>query len=185
MSGAKNSSDASGAGLDSELGTLQAQIEKDNAQLASIQEQMQGIEGLVARKAAREFYKTPDYSIYSKSPGNGHEQVRIELGDRKADVDVDIADVILAIWALECDTIGSCQEAKSGKAYVGFIVLADAETVYSILAAAGIQAELVLFESTVKNRMSSKETIVKSANLLFDRKDIGDVARALKEHAAD
>jgi hypothetical protein len=47
-----------------------------------------------AMEAANEFYKNPDYKVYSKQPSGEHEQVQIKLGDRQASVDKGMAEVI-------------------------------------------------------------------------------------------
>jgi hypothetical protein len=56
-----------------------------------------------------------------------HHQVRIEHGSWSADVDQEIAPLILACWRAGIDTDNSCQENRPGIAWVEFPTAADAE----------------------------------------------------------
>ena len=56
-----------------------------------------------------------------------HPQVRIEHGSWSADVDEEIAPLILACWRAGIDTDNSCQENRPGIAWVEFPTAADAE----------------------------------------------------------
>jgi hypothetical protein len=56
-----------------------------------------------------------------------HPQVRIEHGSWSADVDEEIAPLILACWRAGVDTDNSCQENRPGIAWIEFLTAADAE----------------------------------------------------------
>lgn len=71
--------------------------------------------------AARSFYREPDYSVYTYKPTDAHKQVHIAHGQRRADVDEGIGPLIVEVWRLNLETMGSCQERtdgeNAGKAY--------------------------------------------------------------------
>jgi hypothetical protein len=89
--------------------------------------------------AMRTFYETPDYSIYSKPPTDNHPQKLVEVGHRRGHVDENIAPLIEGLWKLNLDTIGSCEQLNSGKAYVGFPFQDHAKWFEGVLNKAGIE----------------------------------------------
>ncbi len=47
---------------------------------------------------------------YGPDPDPAHPQVRIEVGNRNAYVDIEIADLVTAMWRADIDTLMSCQD---------------------------------------------------------------------------
>ena len=96
-------------------------------------------------EAIQNFYENPDYDIYTTRPTDQHEQVFVQVGHRRAHVDVAIADLIRELFRLGMDTIGSCQGRPKGQsldeeAYIAFVRERDARRFYEILTSAGIEA---------------------------------------------
>ena len=92
--------------------------------------------------AISNFYKSYEPGIYSKRPG-AHREVLVTYAHRRAPLDELIAPLVLQLWKLGFETIGSCQELTSGehagKAYVTFPFEEDGRRACAILAAAGFQ----------------------------------------------
>lgn len=96
-------------------------------------------------QAIRRFYVAPDYSVYSLKPGT-HNEVPVEVGDRKGSVDEGMAELIKAVWKSAWDTIGSCQELAGGEshlgwAYISFPFARHGHQFVDVLKTAGIEHE--------------------------------------------
>jgi hypothetical protein len=90
--------------------------------------------------AVDRFYRSPRDLVYSMKPTDKHKQVSIAHGHRRAVVDELIAPLILELWRCGFDTLGSCQEHASGKAYIMFPFQEHGEAVHKILSDAGIES---------------------------------------------
>ena len=140
--------------------------------------------------AIRNFYASPDYSVYSMQPTDRHKQVHVEVGHRRADVDEQIAPLIAELWKRALETGGSCQarpegSKHAGKAYVGFWRITQGEQFKSILDAAGMQCELEPKKPRLHRRRSdgttSDELAFDGANVLFKSTDIAKATEALRQ----
>jgi hypothetical protein len=68
-----------------------------------------------------------DHVEWLKAPeGPIHQQVSITWRGRKAEVDVELADLILTLWKGGISTLWSCQEETPGIAWIVFATAADA-----------------------------------------------------------
>ena len=128
------------------------------------------------------FYKKPDYSIYSTPQPPEHEQIDISLGDRHASVDRGVSDIILGLWMLDLDTLGSCQQRSSGKAYVHLPVPGHAEIFRALLDQNGIPFEFKPKTMTIKK--AGQEYPVIGASILFDPDVIPRILKALHKTRA-
>jgi hypothetical protein len=90
------------------------------------------------KSAMGNFYRKPDYSVYKVPPTDRHRQIAIQLAERAANVDEMIAPLILETWRLGIETLGSCQELKSGQAYIEFPIADEGDVFHRILQQAGI-----------------------------------------------
>ena len=168
------------------------QIDKSTETLVPLIEQLneEAISG-----AINDFYQNPNYGIYSISPTADHEQAFVQMGHRKAHVDELLAGTIEAIWRLNMDTLGSCQERPpkddrpAGRAYVGFIRERDARRFCDILSAAGIEHEFQSKKFTVAREFKDgRPTATRefpAGNVLFAKEDIGRVEAAVKSAAGN
>jgi hypothetical protein len=93
---------------------------------------------------------------------------------------VGIADVVLAVWELEMDTFGSCEQRESGDAYIHFWVPRDAEQAHAILQNAGIKSRVVQVDMSFRCEESGKATNFKGAHLLFSPNDVSAATAALR-----
>lgn len=93
-------------------------------------------EELDSRDAMIGFYRKPNYSIYTRTPGE-HEETYIEAWHRKGTVDVLIAPLIHQIWRHAWETLGSCQKRSKG-AYISFPVPKDARAFLRRMEPSGI-----------------------------------------------
>jgi hypothetical protein len=84
------------------------------------------------------FYRSPNYSIYTVQPTDKHPQVQIQVGHRAAGVDERLGPLIQEVWRLDLDTLGSCQEAKAGQAWIGFPIAEHGDTFHRVLTQAAI-----------------------------------------------
>lgn len=125
-----------------------------------------------AIQATNSFYLSPNYSIYSKPPTGEHPQVFIELGHRRAYVDEGIAPLVLAIWEWGLETLGSCQERPSGKAYVGFPLARQGKLFHKKLTEAAVKSECMAKKLRLQKSDSGQVVEVDSANVLFSPADI-------------
>jgi hypothetical protein len=135
----------------------------------------------MAIRAMNRFYSNPDYSVYSIQPTGDHEQVEIQLHHRRASVDKGIAQVILGMWRLGFDTLGSCERRKSGKAYVSLPVPGHAEECHKILQSKNICSELRLKDKTMKVNNAGKNYTIQGGHVLFDALDTERVIEALSQ----
>jgi hypothetical protein len=127
--------------------------------------------------AIKNFYENPNYDIYTTKPTDRHEQVLVQLGHRRAYVDVGIASVIRELFRLGLDTIGSCQEGAKGEpfegqAYVGFCRQRDARRFHDILTSSGIEATFKPKKLMILNRRTPdapREDLIEvsAGNVLF------------------
>jgi hypothetical protein len=62
-----------------------------------------------------------------------HKTVKVQVGDREADIDEQIAPLIEEVWKAGIETVGSCQESRPGINCVGFATAADAEKFLDIV----------------------------------------------------
>jgi hypothetical protein len=94
------------------------------------------------RQMMDRFYANPDYKIYGTPPTDRHKQVKVEYGTWKAEVDEGMAPLILELWHLGFDTLGSCQDMQEdGKtAYVLFPCEEHGRQLHEMLVSAGIQS---------------------------------------------
>jgi hypothetical protein len=63
-----------------------------------------------------------------------HNQVSITWQHRQAEVDEELAPVILALWKLGIDTCNSCQENQPGIVWIEFLTSMDAKSFLDIVA---------------------------------------------------
>lgn len=61
-----------------------------------------------------------------------HKQVKISYQDKEAEVDEEIAELILAIWKHDINTTLSCQENRPGIVWISFLTVADGEKFLSL-----------------------------------------------------
>lgn len=139
-----------------------------------------------ARLAAARFYQSPNYDAYSIQPVDGHDQIEIELGHRKAHVDEDLAPIILAVWALGLDTTGSCQNvrkdgAETGKSYIGFIVESDARQFEKLLNEHDIPCEFRSKTARIGNADRSRFVTLETGNVTFRVELIPRIVEALRK----
>jgi len=139
--------------------------------------------------AITNFYKRPDYSIYSKAPGL-HKEVLIEEEGRRASVDEGIAELIKAVWKLGLHTLASCQErpageTHAGKAYISFPLKRHAEAFIQILGQAGIGCEHKETPSQLGQRNQAGESIgsceVRGLSVYFEPGQIGRIVVVLED----
>ncbi len=132
-----------------------------------------------ALQAISRFYLSPDCSIYSNPPTDEHHQVFIECGDRRACVDEGIAPLIQAIWKLGLETLGSCQERPSGKAYVGFPLGKQGGLFHKKLIEAGIDSQCEQKKFSIRNRDSGETIEIDAANVMFSPEDIPRIVKVV------
>lgn len=146
----------------------------------------------IALSAARQFYLNPNYDIYSMKPNDDHPQVLVEVGHRRAMVDEKLARIITALWKLNLDTLGSCQEIRpgektSGLAYVQFSIRKAGEKAIAILRAAGIEVENAEKPMSVKKQVTDgdeeKTKMLTTFHISFQPTEISAVAEALEAAA--
>jgi hypothetical protein len=123
-------------------------------------------------QAMNHFYQSPDYSVYRKPPTDEHPQVFIEHGHRRACVDEKMASLIRAIWERGIETLGSCQERPSGKAYIGFPLARQGRLFHERLLEASIGSEYEANQSKFQNADTGHIISVDSANVSFATSDI-------------
>ena len=142
--------------------------------------------------AIQHFYEKPDYGIYSKPPTDNHPQELIEVRHRRAHVDEKIAPLITALWEMEMDTLGSCQQIHSkekvtDKAYVAFPRQDHARRFEEILKGAGIECTYEPKKMTIAGRSETDDVQEKltydTANAKFLSADIDRIVGALKASA--
>jgi hypothetical protein len=141
-------------------------------------------------KAINNFYENPNYDIYTMKPTGRHEQVLVQVGHRRANVDVGIASVIRELFRIGLDTIGSCQERPkgetfAGQAYVAFYRERDATRFYNILCSAGIEATIKPKSMKISGRRSADgppedEFEVPSGNVMFPSCEIERATQFLR-----
>ncbi|MFO7906800.1 MAG: hypothetical protein R6U98_29360 [Pirellulaceae bacterium] len=140
-----------------------------------------------AHAAVRNYYANPTDDIWSKAPTGDHKQVAVELGERCACVDERIAPLIVQIWRLGMDTLGSCQNRISGenkgKAYVGFSVPGEGERFHARLRELGFRAELMAKTSRLKHADLGDVIEIPSAHVLFSPDDIESMVNKLKDNS--
>ncbi len=90
------------------------------------------------KQATNAFYRSPNYSIYTVQPTDEHPQVRIQVGHRIANVDERLGPMLQEVWRLGLDTLGSCQETKLGKAWIGFPIAEEGDAFHQVLSRAAI-----------------------------------------------
>ena len=64
--------------------------------------------------------------LVTKNPMTQHKQVAIEWRGRRAEVDEEMAPLILALWRAGISTTLSCQENRPGIAWIAFATPEDA-----------------------------------------------------------
>jgi hypothetical protein len=134
-----------------------------------------------AKNVARNFYLCPNYDVYSKPPTGDHVQDHIEHAHRRAHVDKGIAQLIVGLWENDLDTLGSCQERPSGKAYVGFPVPGEGEKFHDLLKKHGIESELKSTTTTIRNAETGETQELGTANVLFPPNSIDQIVTLLQE----
>jgi len=140
-------------------------------------------------QAVNMFYAEPDYDTYSIKPTGEHVQVPVELGHRRGYVDELMAPIILGIWKLGLDTLGSCQSRpkgtnNEGMAYVGFPRLRDAKSFYDRLTRAGIpcrfdEKKLTIGRKQSKDASPSEVIEIDSGNVLFEVQYLEKIAELM------
>jgi hypothetical protein len=139
--------------------------------------------------AIKSFYDNPNYDIYTTKPTDRHQQVLVQVGHRRAHVDVGIVSIIRELFRLGLDTIGSCQEGAKGEpfegqAYVGFCRERDAKRFYNMLTSGGIAATFKAKKLKIVTRGRSdapaEHIEVPSGNVMFPSCDIERVAELLR-----
>ncbi len=139
--------------------------------------------------AIRSFYANPNYDIYTTKPTDRHAQVLVQVGHRRAHVDVGIASVIRELFRLGLDTIGSCEEQAKGEpfegqAYVGFCRERDAKRFYDIVTAGGINATFKPKKLKILTRRSPdappEDQVVPAGNVMFPACDLERIAELLR-----
>lgn len=127
------------------------------------------------REAAAAFYESMDYDIYSRPPTGDHEQVFVELGERRAFVDKKMAGIVAQVWRLGLDTAGSCQERPSGKAYIGFCVPGQGQDFMSLFDGVNIDVELKETTTKIQNPKTGEMIELDTANVLFSPTEIENI----------
>lgn len=142
--------------------------------------------------AMKNFYESPNYGIYSKPPTDDHQQVLVEVGERRAHIDEKIAPLIAAVWGLEMETLGSCQQIHSkekvtDRAYIGFPKAKDAKRFVELLNAAGIDCVYEPKTMTIARNDDAGDVVEKltfdTANVKFDSADIDRIVQAVQSAA--
>jgi hypothetical protein len=136
-----------------------------------------------AIQAMNHFYQSPNYSVYQKPPTDEHSQVFIEHGHRKACVDEKMASLIRAVWESGIDTLGSCQERPSGKAYIAFPLARQGKLFHDNLIAAGVESEYEATHSRFQNSDSGDTISVDSSIVMFSPDDISRIAALVRGQA--
>jgi hypothetical protein len=134
----------------------------------------------LAKAAMRSFYENPNYAIYSTPQPPEHEQVAVTWGHRRATVDKGIADVIVGLWQLDFDTLGSCEQRPSGKAYVLLPVPGQGHAFIDLISKMGISAEFQPKIRTVQDSSNGRERRIPGGNVIFDPIDIPKVVSILR-----
>lgn len=144
--------------------------------------------------AIKGFYENPNYDIYTTKPTDRHEQVRVQVGHRRAHVDAGIASVIRELFRLGLDTIGSCQEGAKGEpfegqAYVGFCRERDARRFYNILTSGGIESTFKPKKLKIVTRRAPdappEDQIVPSGNVMFPSSEIERISQLLQSEISE
>jgi hypothetical protein len=100
-----------------------------------------------------------------------HPQSTISYGVHRAEVDEDIAELILEAWRSGCFTDFSCQEHEPGKVWVQFSSQLDAKR-FTDAVGPGL-----VFED-ISTSAANRE--FRATSLLFPRKDIPTIVASLK-----
>jgi len=137
------------------------------------------------KQAMNAFYLNPNYSIYTVQPTDEHPQVRIQVGHRIANVDERIGPLIQEVWRLGLDTLGSCQEAKAGQAWIGFPIAEEGDAFHRILGEAGIPSTIDRRIGHIASVDRPDEKIeYEQVNVLFASTDIERVFVQLRAFAS-
>lgn len=141
------------------------------------------------KEAMQNFYEKPDYKIYSKPPTNDHTQELVEVRHRRAHIDERIVPLIKALWEMEIDTVGSCQQINSkkkvtNKAYIAFPCQNHARQFEEILKDSDSECIYESTDFTIARKSEMGEVQEKltfdAANVTFLEEDIGRIVEALK-----
>jgi hypothetical protein len=129
-----------------------------------------------AIQATKQFYLSPNYSIYSRPPTDEHRQVLVERRHRRAYVDEKIAPLVEALWDRGLETLGSCQERSSGEAYIGFPLARQGALFHKKLVDARIESECKETKLRIRNPDTGEILEINAANVLFSPEDIPRIA---------
>lgn len=140
------------------------------------------------QQAVRRFYSSPRNSIYSVQPTDKHMQVSVEDRHRYGEVDEDIASLILELWRWDFDTLGSCQEQPSGKAYVAFPFVQHGEIFYAILREESVEASceprnltLGLVPESTPDEDPTEKITLETLSVSFSPTDLPRISDILRE----
>lgn len=137
-----------------------------------------------AKIAIQGFYDQPNYDIYSIQPTDEHPQESVQVGRRRAKVDVGVARLIELLWRLEFDTIGSCQKRSSGTsigmAYVALPIPGHGEALLELLQRSGLECTLKQKILGIKNEETGEKLEIPCAHIHFDPDLIPGIEMALQ-----
>ena len=115
-------------------------------------------------------------------------QVSVEDRHRYGEVDEDIASLILELWRWDFDTLGSCQEQPSGKAYVAFPFVQHGEIFYAILREESVEASceprnltLGLVPESTPDEDPTEKITLETLSVSFSPTDLPRISDILRE----
>jgi hypothetical protein len=95
----------------------------------------------------RKHVQAKDIKIDKTPCETRHKQVRVEWDGRGADVDEDLAPLILALWRAGIDTMMSCQENRPGIAWICFPTPLDAKMFLDLVAVYPDETDVPFWET--------------------------------------
>jgi hypothetical protein len=154
----------------------------------TLAEAREAIKDQAITNAINNFYENPNYDIYKNKPTDRHVQVAIQVGHRRAEVDERIAPLIEAVWRLNLDTMGSCEDRPvdyqyPGMAYIWFPRLKDANRFEEILKNAGVECISVPKQCRLRreNDQKAENTLtIDGANIMYAPSDTGRIVELLR-----
>jgi hypothetical protein len=94
-------------------------------------------------------------------------------------VDKGISPLVQALWQRGFETLGSCQQRPSGKAYVAFPIVRQGDEFHQMLEEVGVEATNEQKTLRLKNAETDEIVEVDSANVLFSPDDIQRITTLL------
>jgi len=112
-----------------------------------------------------------------------HEQVHIEYGNNEAEVDKELAPIILACWKLDIDTVMSCQNnVPEGFVWICFISIFDAEKFMNVVADKYQKSSKSIYNRVLGNWTSIEDDSIEQS---FWRYSINPIDLNLSQVSAD